>query len=168
MGGIFSVDDRLDAEMYSMAEEILGSCGIRRYEISNYARPGCECIHNVHVWRGGLLRGYGPAAADFDGVDRHIQTESLHGWLAGEAPECDRIPPERRRNEIFAVNLRTVAGWDEEMWNRVPGADGWADRHEIAAAAERKFPGCWQISPETIALSPVGLMFWNDIAAELL
>ena len=168
LGGRFTVDDRAEAAMYRMAEEVLCEYGIRRYEISNYAAPGAECRHNVNVWRGGILRGYGPSAADFDGEDRHIQVESLSKWLAGVAPECDRISREKRLNEIFAVNLRTTEGWSAGSWRQVPHADEWGDRQRIAALSAGKFPGCWHISDDRVRLSAHGMMFWNDIAADLL
>lgn len=168
LGREFAVDDERERRMYETAGEILQSYGIERYEISNYAVPGCECRHNINVWRGGLLRGYGPSAADFDGVDRHIAVESLADWLKGADPETDHIAPEKRLNEIFAVNLRTVAGWDPGSWQAVPGSDPWSKRLELAGKAAEIFPECLQIRDSEIKLSPGGLLFWNDIAAELL
>ncbi len=168
LGETFAVDDDREKVMYDRAQEILSTYGIDRYEISNYAKSGAQCQHNVNVWRGGLLRGYGPAAADFDGMDRHIAVESLSGWLSGVAPETDSIPHEMRLNEIFAVNLRTVAGWDKELWSAVPAADDWSKRLEIAAGTAQKFPGCLQISDSEIKLTAKGLLYWNDIASDLL
>lgn len=168
LGREFSVDDEREAEMYLLSEKILLAYGIRRYEVSNYARAGAECQHNLSVWRGGLLRGYGPSAADFDGVDRHIEVESLEKWLNGDAPETDHIDHPARLNEIFAVNLRTVAGWSRELWSRVNGADKWENRLDIAGKAAEIYPECLQITGNEIKLSPKGLLFWNEIAAELL
>jgi oxygen-independent coproporphyrinogen-3 oxidase len=168
LGQNFSEDDVRERAMYEAAEKILAGYGIKRYEISNYAVPCSECRHNCNVWRGGLLRGYGPGAADFDGVDRHIEVESLCGWLAGESAETDHIASHKRLGEIFAVNLRTVNGWTPEVWKNVPGADSWEKRCEIAQKTADKYPGCLQISPDGIKLSPEGLMFWNDIAADFL
>ena len=168
LGMEFAEDDEREYEMFEIAEKVLSAYGINRYEISNYSRKGSECRHNMNVWRGGLLRGYGPSAADFDGVDRHIQVESLADWLAGEPPEVDHIGRNERLNEIFAVNLRTVSGWTIEQWNAVPNADDWADRLKIAQKAALKYPDCLQITPNSIKLYPCGLLYWNDIAAELL
>ncbi|MBO5294766.1 MAG: hypothetical protein J6B71_05955, partial [Clostridia bacterium] len=74
-----------------------------------------------------LLRGYGAAAADFDGVDRHIGVESLTEWLNDVPPETDHIPLTERLNEIFAVNLRTVDGWNKNWW-----AVGWRTAGVVA------------------------------------
>lgn len=168
LGAEFAEDDEREIVMYEAAERILSEYGIRRYEVSNYARKNCECRHNLNVWRGGLLRGYGPSAADFDGVDRHIAVESLSRWMAGEKAETDHIDPESRLNEIFAVNLRTVDGWTPELWKQVPGADDWQKRLDLSIKAAEKYPGYWQISQNRIKLSSEGLVFWNDIAEKLL
>ena len=157
------------ARMWQQTGEILSRSGINRYEISNYARPGGECRHNMHVWRGGLLTGIGPAAAGFDGRRRMIQKESLKKWLAGDAPEIDELSIPARLNEIFAVNLRTVSGWTPELWEKVPFADSWTHRQmiirECMQKTSRKF---FDISPERITLSPDGLLFWNTIAESLI
>jgi len=168
LGQNFEVDDERELTMYNSAGKILSEYGMSRYEISNYAAPGARCCHNVNVWRGGLLRGYGPGAADFDGLDRHIAVESVDGWLDYAECRCDHITHEARLNEIFAVNLRTVDGWTPELWKMVPGADAWEKRLQIAAKAAAYFPGSLQISASGIKLSADGLLFWNEIAAELL
>lgn len=168
LGSTFEVDDERELMMYDRAGEILESYGIRRYEISNYACNGAECRHNQNVWRGGLLRGYGPTAADFDGCDRHIEVESLDLWLAGEQPETDHISPAARLNEIFAINLRTVDGWCKTDWEAVPNADTWCRRVKIAKKTAEKFPDCLQITDNRIKLSAKGLLYWNDIAENIL
>lgn len=168
LGMEFTEDDEREYKMFETAEKVLSSYGIYRYEVSNYAVKGAACRHNLNVWRGRLLRGYGPSAADFDGVDRHIQVESLADWLAGEPPEVDHIGRNERLNEIFAVNLRTVSGWSIEQWRAVPFADDWQNRLAAAQKAALKYPDCLQISENSIKLYPCGLLYWNDIAAELL
>lgn len=165
LAGSLIPDENDAARMWELA----GRSGLSRYEISNYAIPGGECRHNLNVWRGGLLTGFGPAAAGFDGRVRRIEPASLDGWLRGDPPELDEIPPGERLNEIFAVNLRTVAGWTPELWAKVPGADSWASRLSIARRAEAETSPEWfDISPERITLSDLGLLFWNSVAEELL
>lgn len=168
LGRSFVEDDLRERTMYEKAQEILSSYGICRYEISNYAMPDGECRHNVNVWRGGLLRAYGPSASGFDGEVRFTEVESLDLWLDGEVAEIDRISPEARLNEIFAVNLRSVSGWTPELWKAVPFADNWEKRLEKAGKTAKRFPGCLQISQDRIKLSTDGLLFWNDVAADLL
>ncbi|MCI5779201.1 MAG: radical SAM family heme chaperone HemW [Lentisphaeria bacterium] len=168
LGSDFREDDEREAEMFALAETVLRPYGIERYEISNYARPGAECRHNLNVWRGEKLAGFGPSAADFDGRVRHREPASLDAWLNGAAPEADEIPWTRRLNEIFAVNLRTVAGWTDRMWAALPGADRWEERLKIAEKVKKIRPGMLTITPKRIKLSATGLLFWNDVAQEIL
>jgi len=58
-------DEALQAEMLLCAADALGAAGLARYEISNYARPGLECRHNVKYWTGAPYLGFGPAAHSF-------------------------------------------------------------------------------------------------------
>lgn len=160
-------DDDRAADLLPGIVAFLEKRGLKRYEISNFARPGCECRHNVNVWRGGLLAGIGPAACGFDGVDRW-SNGSLESWLGGGAPERDAITPEERLNEIFAVNLRTSEGWTPDMWRKVPGSDSWEKRLEVIGSAASHMSDDWFIiSAERIALTGDGMMFWNSVAGEI-
>ena len=60
-------DADLAADMYLYAEEVLARDGYRHYEISNWARPGCESRHNLTYWRNGPYLGVGPGAHSFLG-----------------------------------------------------------------------------------------------------
>lgn len=52
-----------ERRMYELTGELLAQAGLRRYEISNYARPGYECRHNIGYWRGTEYAGFGLGAA---------------------------------------------------------------------------------------------------------
>ncbi len=164
------IDDDLAADMWDMAGEMLSSRGVPRYEISNYARPGGECLHNLRVWRGGRLLGFGPAAASYDGKRRYQEPASLARWLAGEPPADDYLPPERRRREIWVMNLRTVAGWRRGEFLSLPGATAgeWSLLLDDARRIEEMFPGTLEYTGDGLRLTERGLSFWDDLAAEWL
>ena len=169
LGGSLRIDDDLACDMYETVPEVIAPYGLRRYEVSNCAIPGSECRHNVNVWRGGLLRGFGPSASGFDGIDRVTEVSDLDSWLAGAPPETDRISRESRLAEIFAVNLRTTAGWTPELWKRVPRADSWDARRAAVTRASGNMPrSWWKITPGCIKLSDEGMCFWNTIAEAML
>lgn len=168
LGGTFVIDDNCADEMYDIAEKVLARYGIFRYEISNYAVPGGECRHNCNVWRGGRLAGFGPAASGFDGRDRMSYCADIHRWLDGCEAEKDVISPEARLEEIFAVNLRTVKGWDQDSWSKVKGSGNWNGRIEKMLRIGKMFPGCVIIENNRIYLSGRGLRFWDNIAGEIL
>ncbi len=155
--------------MWRLAGERTAAAGFRRYEISNYAKKGGECRHNLNVWRGGVLQGFGPAAAGYDGKKRFMEPESLRQWLKGASMEFDEIPLPDRLNEIFMINLRTGDGWTPTLWKQVPGADRWAQRLEIARkTAAKTREDFFDIQPRRIRLSDHGLLFWNTVAENII
>ncbi len=58
-------DEDTEREMYYKTEEILGSHGYSRYEISNYSLPGRECIHNTGYWTGKSYIGFGLGSSSY-------------------------------------------------------------------------------------------------------
>lgn len=156
-------DDDLAADMWYAAGEILGQAGIKRYEISNYAKPGAECRHNLNIWRGENYLGLGPSASSFDGINRWVQKPDIDSWLKGEKPETDAINAQMRRDEIFAFGLRTVEGWKRSNW-KYPGWD-----KIRAKMAKMDFPpGIIKISPDQIRLTEKGLLLWDAVAESCL
>ena len=169
LGSSFIIDDDAALKMYQMAGDILTANGISRYEISNYSRPGCECRHNVNIWRGGRLTAFGPAGAGFDGTSRIINVENLCDWLNDEAPEIDTLDENARSREIFAVNLRTASGWNRKLWQNTGRAVSWENISAFFDDAVRDIPENFYCkNTESIRLTPDGLLYWNDIAEKII
>lgn len=81
---LFLPDEETEREMYSMACQMLEEKGYRRYEISNYAKPGRECRHNLGYWRRVPYLGLGLGSASLlDGI-RFSNTTSLQDYLEGK------------------------------------------------------------------------------------
>jgi len=99
--------------MLDLAETELTQAGFGRYEISNYARSGFECRHNVACWRGEEYIGLGPAAASHAGLKRWTNRPCVKAYLA--AVEAGRIPPrdvetltpalKRQEQAIFGLRM---------------------------------------------------------------
>jgi oxygen-independent coproporphyrinogen-3 oxidase len=158
-------DDSFEA-MWDAADEVLGNAGIRRYEISNFARPGEECRHNLAVWQGGTYLGCGPAATSFDGRDRWTQPASLADWLGGIPPERDELPPRDRACEILAFGFRTLAGWQWPAFRARTGHDALALRGPELAELVR----LGLLAPAGDGLAPTrdGLLLNDSLLASLL
>lgn len=163
-----AIDDDLTSEMWSLSGKFLETRQINRYEISNYAKAGSECTHNLNVWYGQPYLGLGPASASFDGRTRWTQPSSLEKWLNGQPPEMDIIDPEYRMAEIFIIGLRTVNGWNSARWRNIPLQTtmpiDWSIMLERAFRIQERNPGLMNVSSDNISLTEKGLMFWNTVA----
>ena len=101
------------ADLYETAVEQLGRWGIHRYEISNFARPGFESLHNLKYWRLEPYLGLGADAHSFDGASRFQNVESAREYVermrAGQSPRLATTPA-NRAEERFFVGLRLTDG----------------------------------------------------------
>jgi oxygen-independent coproporphyrinogen-3 oxidase len=159
-----TIDDDLSAAMWHETSRLLYEAKIKRYEISNYAVPGYECRHNMNIWQGKAYLGFGPAAASFDGIKRWIQPASVIDWLNGVAPEFDIITSTARGREVFAMGLRTTIGWSRNSWENcaLPEPLDWETM--VALTEEHNFIN----ETNKIRLKPSAMLFWDDIAANIL
>ena len=78
-------DEDVDRQMYDITNKLLGTGGYHRYEISNYAKAGYECRHNIVYWTLGEYIGIGIGAASFLYGRRYTNTSSLEDYIDGMA-----------------------------------------------------------------------------------
>lgn len=91
---------------YSLICRTLADAGYRHYEISSWARPGHEAIHNSAYWRRVPYLGFGPGAHSFDGKRRSWNSESLPVWEASS----EVLSEEDAAVEKVMLSLRTADG----------------------------------------------------------
>ena len=125
-----------DAVLDAIAEirDYLASVGIMRYEVSNYAKPGFECRHNLAVWRGEDYLGIGPGAYSRVGRERwHTVRCGKCGWRRSGVASPGPVEDARER-AIFA--LRLAEGLDLSRAERlfVPSSAGGDSRRRETAA----------------------------------
>ncbi len=135
-------EEELDADMYAYVMRTLREAGYEQYEVSNFAKPGHRCRHNLTYWHGEDYVGVGPSAHGLLNGVRYWNHRSLTSWLqhvdAGELPEAnseeltreDRITelafltlradgmPLRQFYHEFGIDLRTRLQPDLELWIR--------------------------------------------------
>lgn len=80
-----------EAELFVRAWDFLAEAGFGQYEISNFARPGRACLHNINTWAMGEWIGLGPSAASQYAGRRYSNQAGLAEWLRG----VERGAPER-------------------------------------------------------------------------
>jgi oxygen-independent coproporphyrinogen-3 oxidase len=100
-GTLHPVADRTELAMFRWTERRLRRAGLRRYEISNFARPGCACRHNLNYWSNGSYVGFGAGAFSFRGGQRVGNERHLGRYAAAI----------RRRGEAI-VSREALAGWE--------------------------------------------------------
>jgi oxygen-independent coproporphyrinogen III oxidase len=158
-------DDVFEA-MWETCDEVTSAYSLRRYEVSNFARPGHECQHNLGVWYGDAYAGCGPAATSFDGVRRWTQPRNLAAWLAGAPPDVDEISSRARAAEILAFGLRTVSGWDLARFRQITGMD--ADQVCPGVIESLLRNGLLQRSADRLWPTPAGLLLHDAIAERII
>jgi oxygen-independent coproporphyrinogen-3 oxidase len=104
----------LEVEMLHGARRRLGEAGFRAYEISNFARPGQECLHNLVYWRNGPYLGVGVSAASYLGGERSSNVRDLKAYVeraGGDAAvERERLEPRGVLGETVMLGLRLAEG----------------------------------------------------------
>ena len=150
-GAALPPDDDLQADRMSAADEVLSAAGLARYELSNWARPGQECRHNLVYWRDGDWLGIGAGAHghwqgrrwwNLRAPERYAGTV-LDG---GSAVGGSEIPTAaERRTERLLLGLRTVAGVDQAA---VAPIDEVAVSRMIAAGLLHGADGRLRLTPE--------------------
>jgi len=160
------------AGFYNEAAERLEKLGYAHYEISNWARPGFECRHNLKYWTGVPYRGFGVSAHSYSQNRRYWNTSSLGEYLS--MLDADQLPiggeekltREMRLEEAFLIGLRRVCGFDvwavaQELRFRYP--QQWFDR-----VCDLEDAGWIQFDGKVLRLTPAGWLLANGITEELL
>jgi oxygen-independent coproporphyrinogen-3 oxidase len=105
-------NEELELQMYQTGIEMLAAAGYRQYEISNFAKPGRECRHNIAYWEGKDYIGLGPSACSTVGDRRWQNSSQLEGWSV-----CfeEKLTPALRAAERAAFGMRMNTGVPAEL-----------------------------------------------------
>jgi len=158
-------DDDVEALRYERADQLLAMAGLEWYEISNWARPGHECRHNLNYWRQGSYRGVGCAAHSHEAGRRWWNLRSPERYLAaieaGRSPVAgeERLDAGRVALEAAMLGLRTRAG--------VPA--GWLC--EAGPGGDEVLPleldGLVEVREGRAVLTRAGRLLENEVARRL-
>ena len=130
-GKLLMPDEDLARALYDITQSICTEAGLPAYEVSNHARAGGECRHNLIYWRGHEYAGIGPGAhgrLDIDGARHAIATEKLpQRWLTqvetrGHGMVSDEVlTQEEVADEFLLMGLRLAEGVDPARYARLSG-----------------------------------------------
>ncbi len=122
--GRVKLDADREADLYEATWAQLADLGYEQYEVSNFARPGRHCRHNVNTWHMHEWVGLGPSAASQHDGWRGANIADLDRWhtrvQAGEraTEERVRLTPELLAEDALIFGLRMNAGVDVALWER--------------------------------------------------
>jgi len=122
--GRVRLDPENEARHYEATWRQLAAAGYEQYEVSNFARPGHRCRHNLNTWRMGSWIGVGPSAASQHSGWRGTNVADLDRWTeglaAGRRADCDRIAvtPEVLAQDALVFGLRMNDGVEPDRWRR--------------------------------------------------
>jgi oxygen-independent coproporphyrinogen-3 oxidase len=172
LGAIQSVEDSVELEMLHHTRRRLIGIGLPPYEISNYARPGAECRHNLVYWTGGNYLGLGPSAASHMSGWRWRNRPHLGEWeqavAAGVLPGTDleHLNPRQRAGELAMLMLRLSRGINFDEFARRTGFVPPELFSDVLDYLENL--AIIRIDPDSIRLTESGLNVADTISAEFL
>ena len=151
-------DPDLQADMYALADTLLTGAGLEWYELSNWARPGHECRHNLLYWEQGNYRGLGCAAHSHADGRRWWNVRTPERYIRcvedGRSPEAaaETLDDATRHVEMLELALRTRAG--------VPMA-------ALAGGAELMREGLIDAAGDRAVLTRRGRLLANEVSLRL-
>ncbi len=176
-GELVPPEEPLAAGLYEATQDVLDAAGLPAYEVSNHARPGNECRHNLIYWRYEDYAGIGPGAHGrltlADGKWATRQHRAPEAWLA--AVERDghasrgrtRLAAQERLSELVMMGLRLTEGVSRAAFRREMGADLDAVLEESRLAALRE-AGYLEIDGEGMRATAPGRQRLNALCAYVL
>jgi oxygen-independent coproporphyrinogen-3 oxidase len=171
----FVPDEDLTADLYERACERLNSAGIAQYEISNFARVGCESTHNLKYWTREPYLGFGVDAHSMVSTQpgaghesmRFATTDNLEQYVsANTLPHYDQITWDKALQEAFFLGLRLTRGVNlVDLAGRYGPAALIAFREDFAELAE---VGLVNVDAGSIRLTGRGRLLSNEVFARLI
>jgi len=175
--GVLAADEETAADLFEATQDMTAAAGLPAYEISNHAKPGAECRHNLIYWRGGAYVGVGPGAHGRISADGAVfATHQIHdpaSWLASVEKlghgtgKRVRLAPEKRREELLLSGLRLAEGISRARFRAQTGVDVLAT---VDRAALRRLEdgGFLALDDHRLRATPAGRQRLNAILTSLL
>ena len=165
-GALTLPDDKEQASMYAYGSEYLESQGFMHYEISNYARMGFKCCHNLGYWEGHDYIGVGPSATSTMKTRRWSNAADLDAWQedvkqGNIGKNYEELDNTTRVLELLMLRLRTDRGLRLSAYKRLTGRDFIADNKNLIHGLHKK--GMLRIKNGYLSLTGAGMLVSNSI-----
>jgi len=168
-------DEDTQAEMFLQGSAVLKAAGYEHYEISNFARPGRRCRHNLACWQGRDVLAFGPAAVSTmtsaGQAERWANPADLHAWAELQQPDAtgrgwrEVLTPEIRAREQLMLALRTADGLDLAAHRALTGQDLALAHAALLEQLARS--GLVELGAKNLKLTPAGMLVSNSVIRAL-
>lgn len=162
----------VEADMYQDAIDLMHANGREQYEISNFAKPGYQCQHNLLYWQNEHYFGFGAGAFGYIGRDRYHNFGPIQQYLAPlhaeKVPVIEHhlVPLEEQIEEEMFLGLRTMAGVSEQRFQ---------DRYHMTindvygeTVADLQDRGLVAVQDGAVRLTNEGKFLGNEVFQEFL
>ncbi|MEW6726796.1 MAG: radical SAM family heme chaperone HemW [Bacillota bacterium] len=166
-GRLKSGDEDLEAAMYRYLQDRLKDAGLHQYEISNFARNGYACRHNLAYWRNEEYVGYGPGACSHLDGRRQTNERDLLQYAArlfqGRLPVVEEECPDRatRMAETAFLGLRLIEGLDRTAFAARFGQDPLEAFADVIPRLVRQ--GLLEVDDHSIRLTDAAFPIANEV-----
>lgn len=162
-------DEETEREMYHRTKAFLRECGYERYEISNYAKPGFACLHNIGYWTGVPYLGLGLGAASYLNGKRFSGHGDMETYLASAAGTYEnevQLTKKDMEEEFFFLGLRLTKGVSLAEFKERFGEDAAAVYPGVMERFVKE--GAANLSDGRFFLTDYGMDVSNYVMAEFL
>ena len=163
------LNEDLILEMYNYAIDYLAASGYTHYEISNFAMPGFQCIHNLNYWNRGEYIGAGAGAHSFVGDTRSVNTTDINEYTTqmkrGHIPSVQsvKVTHDDSLKEFIFLGLRKTEGINMGTMDAVL-----LEKERLSrAAGELIAEGYLDVSGDFLRLTQKGIVISNTIIVRL-
>ncbi len=164
--GIKPLSDDEQQAQFEVLRDFLQAHGYHRYEISNFARDGFECVHNKTYWKDERYYAIGMGASGYVGDTRYVNTKNLEKYLRGEYEgEVETLDETSMIEDFLLCNLRLVEGFDPTAFQKRFGRsfeDRFGDKAEDLVDR-----GLLLVTPSNIRCSNRGLDLLDTVLVSL-
>ena len=171
-GRMDEVEDDLQIEMYEHTRSCLAQAGYHQYEISNWAKRGEECLHNLTYWKNRDWISLGPAASGHISGNRWRNVPRLTDWLAHSpfSPIVDFESAEISRNtsERLMLGFRLIEGFDQQELASLIELDSPNSEHRTSVISSALATGQLVDADGRIRFSESGILTSDRFLSDLI
>lgn len=158
-------------KMMNLAMDYLPEQGYQHYEISNYARPGFQCVHNLSYWRGDDYLGFGAGAYSTDNNERRFNIKEPWNYIKSISKrtsvikERESLDVKTRATEALMLGLRMRSGVNLQEYKAEYGIDLFKTTGHLKKLIDQKLV---VLNGPFLALTNSGIILSNSVISSLL